>query len=150
VVFEAAGIFDRGNGRHELLQLRDRGGGGASLGRPSEPGFRMRQRMTEHVAEYLKAEYDRRIRRHAFYEDLGYGGKQVVLFSRIPPMPSTGQQSRMRGRVPPGGSKASAAKSRRRVETSATASVQRACYASRAPTSVHAVKKRQICVVSRT
>jgi hypothetical protein len=52
-------------------------------GNRSEPGFRMRQRMTERVADYLRLEYERRIRRHAFYEDLGYGGKQVVLFSRI-------------------------------------------------------------------
>jgi hypothetical protein len=48
-----------------------------------EPGYRMRQQMTTRVADYLKAEYDRRIRRHAFYEDLGYGGRQVVMFSRM-------------------------------------------------------------------
>jgi hypothetical protein len=35
------------------------------------------------VADYLKAEYERRCRRHAFYEDLGYGGKQVVMLSRF-------------------------------------------------------------------
>ena len=37
-----------------------------------------RQRMLNRLADYLKAEYDRRIRRHAFYEDLGYGGKSVA------------------------------------------------------------------------
>ncbi len=43
----------------------------------------MRQRMTQRVADYLKSAYDRRVRRHAFYEDLGYGGKQLVQLSRI-------------------------------------------------------------------
>jgi hypothetical protein len=52
-------------------------------GNQREPGYRVKQQMTERVANYLKAEYDRRIRRHAFYEDLGYGGKQVVYMTRI-------------------------------------------------------------------
>ena len=52
-------------------------------GNQREPGYRVKQQMIERVANYLKAEYDRRIRRHAFYEDLGYGGKQVVYMTRI-------------------------------------------------------------------
>jgi hypothetical protein len=52
-------------------------------GNRTEPGFRLRQQMTRRVADYLKAEYDRRCRRHAFYGDLGYGGKQVVMFAQI-------------------------------------------------------------------
>jgi hypothetical protein len=50
---------------------------------PSEPGFRARQRMLNRLAEYFKAEYHRRIRRHAFYEDLGYGGGAVAEASRF-------------------------------------------------------------------
>jgi hypothetical protein len=49
----------------------------------SEPGFRARQRMLNRLADYFKAEYDRRVRRHAFYEDLGYGGKSVVNATRL-------------------------------------------------------------------
>jgi hypothetical protein len=48
-----------------------------------EPGFRARQRILNNLADYFKAEYVRRIRRHAFYEDLGYGGKGVVSASRL-------------------------------------------------------------------
>ena len=48
-----------------------------------EPGFRARQRILNKLADYFKAEYDRRIRRHAFYEDLGFGGKIVVSSSRL-------------------------------------------------------------------
>lgn len=48
-----------------------------------EPRFRARQRILNNLADYFKAEYDRRIRRHAFYEDLGYGGKGVVFASRL-------------------------------------------------------------------
>jgi len=43
-----------------------------------EPGFRARQRVISRMAEYFRAEYERRIRRHAFYADLGFGGKNVV------------------------------------------------------------------------
>ncbi len=43
-----------------------------------EPGFRARQRIINRVAEYFRAEYERRVRRHAFYGDLGYGGKHVT------------------------------------------------------------------------
>jgi hypothetical protein len=49
----------------------------------SDPGFRARQRMLNRLADYFKAEYDRRIRRHAFYEDLGFGGKTIVEASRF-------------------------------------------------------------------
>jgi hypothetical protein len=48
-----------------------------------EPGFRARQRILNNLADYFKAEYDRRIRRHAFYSDLGYGGKNVMHASRL-------------------------------------------------------------------
>jgi hypothetical protein len=48
----------------------------------SEPGFRARQRILNKLADYFKSEYDRRLRRHAFYEDLGFGGKAVVTASR--------------------------------------------------------------------
>ncbi len=61
-----------------------------------EPGFRSKQRTLNRLADYFKTEYDRRIRRHAFYEDLGYGGKAVVSASRLvadgigrPPQSST-------------------------------------------------------------
>jgi GTPase SAR1 family protein len=53
-----------------------------SNARYSEPGFRARQRMLNRLADYFKAEYERRVRRHAFYEDLGYGGKLVVQATR--------------------------------------------------------------------
>ena len=49
----------------------------------SDPGFRARQRILNRLADYFKAEYDRRIRRHAFYEDLGFGGKTIVEASRF-------------------------------------------------------------------
>ena len=48
----------------------------------SEPGFRARQRILNSLADYFMAEYDRRVRRHAFYEDLGYGGKGIIGASR--------------------------------------------------------------------
>ena len=48
-----------------------------------EPGFRARQRILNKLADYFKAEYERRVRRHAFYEDLGYGGKAMVYASRL-------------------------------------------------------------------
>ncbi len=48
-----------------------------------EPGFRARQRILNHLGDYFKAEYDRRVRRHAFYGDLGYGGKSVMQASRL-------------------------------------------------------------------
>jgi hypothetical protein len=47
-----------------------------------EPGFRARRRGLKRLADYFEAEYQRRVRRHAFYEDLGYGGRNVVLWSR--------------------------------------------------------------------
>jgi hypothetical protein len=49
----------------------------------SEPGFRARQRILNSLADYFRAEYDRRTRRHAFYDDLGYGGKGVMYASRL-------------------------------------------------------------------
>jgi hypothetical protein len=52
-------------------------------GNQREPSYRMKQQIIERVANYLEAEYDRRICRHAFYEDLGYGGKQVVYMTRV-------------------------------------------------------------------
>jgi hypothetical protein len=51
-------------------------------GNQREPGYRIKQQMIGRIATYLKEEYDRRIRRHAFYEDLGYGGRQVVSMTR--------------------------------------------------------------------
>lgn len=52
----------------------------------SEPGFRARQRMLNRLADYFRAEYDRRVRRHAFYEDLGYGweghGRSLSVYRR--------------------------------------------------------------------
>lgn len=52
-------------------------------GNQREPGYRMRQKMIRCVADYLKSEYERRVRRHAFYADLGYGGKQVVYMTKV-------------------------------------------------------------------
>jgi hypothetical protein len=52
-------------------------------GNQREPGYRVKQHMIERVSSYLQSEYDRRVRRHAFYADLGYGGKQVVSMTRI-------------------------------------------------------------------
>ncbi|MGA7453679.1 MAG: hypothetical protein WBW73_21200, partial [Rhodoplanes sp.] len=74
---------------------------------PAEPGFRARQRMLNRLADYFEAEYDRRIRRHAFYADLGYGGKMVVEASRLvadqigkppPPRQHSGKHARGTGR----------------------------------------------------
>jgi hypothetical protein len=48
-----------------------------SAGR-GEPGYKNRLRILEATAAYMAAEYDRRRRRHAFYDDLGYGGRLVV------------------------------------------------------------------------
>jgi hypothetical protein len=53
-----------------------------STGR-GEPGYRNRQTILEITAAYMAAEYDRRRRRHAFYDDLGYGGKLVVQSTEI-------------------------------------------------------------------
>jgi hypothetical protein len=47
-----------------------------------EPGFRAKQRILNRLADYFSAEYDRRVRRHAFYEDLGFGGRAVVYATR--------------------------------------------------------------------
>jgi hypothetical protein len=71
-----------------------------------EPGFRARQRMLNRLSEYFKAEYDSRVRRHAFYEDLGHGGKTVVEASRFiaeqigkPPPPQRLEQPPPRSRA---------------------------------------------------
>jgi hypothetical protein len=48
----------------------------------SEPGFRARQRILNSLADYFRTEYERRVRRHAFYDDLGFGGKGIVTASR--------------------------------------------------------------------
>ena len=50
----------------------------ASLWASGEPGFRARKRTLNTLADYFASEYDRRVRRHAFYADLGYGGRGVV------------------------------------------------------------------------
>ena len=47
-----------------------------------DPGFRARQRVLNRLADYFEAEYNRRVNRHAFYKDLGYGGKAVTTASR--------------------------------------------------------------------
>ncbi|HZR60024.1 MAG TPA: hypothetical protein VFA80_03575 [Xanthobacteraceae bacterium] len=52
-------------------------------GNQREPGYRVKQQMIVRVASYLQTEYARRTRRHAFYEDLGYGGKHVVNMTAI-------------------------------------------------------------------
>jgi hypothetical protein len=61
-----------------------------SAGR-SEPGFKNRQKILEMSLAYMRAEYDRRVRRHAFYEDLGYGGKHLVQSMDIALRRLTGQ-----------------------------------------------------------
>jgi hypothetical protein len=48
-----------------------------SAGR-GEPGYKNRQKILEMSLAYMRGEYERRTRRHAFYDDLGYGGKVVV------------------------------------------------------------------------
>jgi hypothetical protein len=55
--------------------------------------------MLNKLADYFKDEYDQRIRRHAFYEDLGYGGKSVMNAARlvaeqigVPPPRTAGSQ----------------------------------------------------------
>jgi GTPase SAR1 family protein len=52
-------------------------------GRQAEPGYRAKQRIINRLADYFKGEYERRCRRHAFYEDLGYGGKLIVQSTRF-------------------------------------------------------------------
>ena len=54
----------------------------ASLWASGEPGFRARKRTLNTLADYFASEYDRRVRRHAFYADLGYGGRGVVAATR--------------------------------------------------------------------
>ena len=54
----------------------------ANIWGSGDPGFRAKQRILNRLADYFKAEYDRRIRRHAFYEDLGFGGKALVSATR--------------------------------------------------------------------
>jgi hypothetical protein len=49
----------------------------------AEPGFRARQRILNNLTDYFEVEYERRVRRHAFYGDLGFGGKGVVNASRL-------------------------------------------------------------------
>jgi GTPase SAR1 family protein len=73
----------------------------ASVWSIGQPGFRVKQRTLNRLADYFKAEYDRRIRRHA--EDLGYGGQAVVSASRLiadgigrPPQSSATTPSRRR------------------------------------------------------
>ncbi len=65
----------------------------------SDPGFRARQRILNRLADYFKAEYDRRIRRHAFYEDLGFGGKTIVEASRFVVVGAAGQHEKNIGRI---------------------------------------------------
>jgi hypothetical protein len=43
-----------------------------------EPGYMARKRVVERLSEYFRGEYDRRVRRHAFYADLGFGGFEVM------------------------------------------------------------------------
>jgi hypothetical protein len=43
-----------------------------------EPGYMARKRVVERLSEYFRGEYERRVRRHAFYADLGFGGFEVV------------------------------------------------------------------------
>lgn len=43
-----------------------------------DPGFNGRRRILEQMHAYVVAEYDRRCKRHAFYDDVGYGGKMIV------------------------------------------------------------------------
>lgn len=57
----------------------------------SDPGYKNRLRILEMSAAYMSAEYDRRRRRHAFYDDLGYGGKLVVQSMDIALRRFTGQ-----------------------------------------------------------
>jgi hypothetical protein len=45
--------------------------------------LRARQRILNKLADYFAAEYDRRVRRHAFYDDLGFGGKGIMTASRL-------------------------------------------------------------------
>jgi hypothetical protein len=52
-------------------------------GNQREPRYRVKQQMIERVANYLRSEYERRVRRHAFYADLGYGGRHVVSMTRV-------------------------------------------------------------------
>jgi hypothetical protein len=43
-----------------------------------EPGYMARKRLVERLSSHLTHEYERRMRRHAFYGDLGFGGWEVV------------------------------------------------------------------------
>jgi hypothetical protein len=43
-----------------------------------EPGFVGRKKIIDLIHAYITAEYDRRVSRHAFYRELGYGGQIVV------------------------------------------------------------------------
>jgi hypothetical protein len=52
-------------------------------GNSNEPSFRLRLQTINRIADYLKDEFERRCRRHAFYGDVGYGGKQVVALTRM-------------------------------------------------------------------
>ncbi|MFZ3351722.1 MAG: hypothetical protein WA268_12715 [Xanthobacteraceae bacterium] len=64
-----------------------------------EPGFRARQRILAQMVTYARAEYARRLRRHAFYEDLGYGGKHVVRSLETAYNATTGAVHRTRGKI---------------------------------------------------
>jgi hypothetical protein len=46
--------------------------------RVPEPEFVGRKRIIDLIHEYIMTEYDRRVSRHAFYRELGYGGQIVV------------------------------------------------------------------------
>jgi GTPase SAR1 family protein len=69
-----------------------------SVGR-GEPGYRNRRTILEITANYMAGEYDRRRRRHAFYDDLGYGGKIVVQSTQIALRRLTGETQYTRAPV---------------------------------------------------
>jgi GTPase SAR1 family protein len=64
-----------------------------------EPSYRNRRSILEITASYTAAEYDRRRRRHAFYDDLGFGGKLVVQSTEIALRRFTGQTQNTRAPV---------------------------------------------------
>ena len=64
-----------------------------------DPGFKGRQRIVQQMSDYMLAEYKVRCRRHAFYDDLGYGGKMVVQSMDIALNRLTGQQQSLRAPV---------------------------------------------------
>jgi GTPase SAR1 family protein len=64
-----------------------------------EPGFNGRKRILQQVHNYMIAEYERRCKRHAFYDDVGYGGKTVVQSLEIGLNRHTGQPQNRRAPV---------------------------------------------------